>query len=142
MPLDRDEEFVIELGNERYVLNPRDEMGNSRIDFYRDNQLIHGYTAKPMLRDISHFADVIQDSFTDQSTFMRGLIYIRFYRNRLVAVRNFALIEFEGSDMKIRQLSGREELMGTMEEKFSIPREIISDAINEIIKVNPDWEKP
>jgi N-hydroxyarylamine O-acetyltransferase len=140
IPLDLNKDYAVELGNERYVVSPRDARGYSRQCHYRDNQLIHGYTVKPLHRDIGYFREVIRDSFTDKSTFMNGLVIIRFYPNRSMAIRSFNLIESEGRNVKIRKMAGREELLRVGKEVFSIPPEVLSDAMDEIAKLNDDWK--
>jgi len=140
IPLDLSEDYAVELGNERYVLSPRDNRGYSHIGHYRDEQLIHGYTAKPIGREISYFLGVIQDSFTDKSTFMNGLVIIRFYRDRSIAIRSFNLIESEGKAVKIHKMAGREELLQVAGKLFSVPPEILIDAMDEIAERNDDWK--
>jgi len=140
IPLYLDEDYAVELGNERYVLSPRDNRGYSHMGHYRDGQLIHGYTAKPISREISYFLEVIRDSFTDKSTFMNGLVIIRFYRNRSIAIRSFNLIESEGRNIKIRKMGGREELLRVAKEVFSVPPELLTDAMDEIAERNDDWK--
>jgi len=140
IPLYLDEDYAVELGNERYVLSPRDNRGYSHMGHYRDGQLIHGYTAKPIGREISYFLGVIQDSFTDSSTFMNALVIIRFYPNRSLAIRSFSLIESEGRNIKIRKMGGREELLRVAKEVFSVPPELLTDAMDEIAERNDDWK--
>lgn len=140
IPLNLSKDYAVELGNERYVLGPKDERGYSHMAHHRDGQLIHGYTVKPINRNIEHFTEVIRDSFTDKSTFMNGLVIIRFYRNRSIAIRSFNLIESEGKAVKIHKMAGREELLNIAEEVFSIPPEILTDAMDEIAERNVDWK--
>jgi len=139
IPLDLGEDYAVEPGNERYVLSPRDNRGYSHMGHYRDGQLIHGYTAKPIGREISYFLEVIRDSFSDKSTFMNGLAIIRFYPNRSLAIRNFNLIESEGRNIKISKMGGREELLRVAKEVFSVPPEVLTDAMNEIAERICDW---
>jgi arylamine N-acetyltransferase len=140
IPRDLIEDHIVELGNEKYVLKPQDRRGYSFLGHHRDNQLIHGYTVKPIQREIGHFVEVIEDSFRNTSTFMNGLVIIRFYRDRSVAIRDSNLIESEGTDVKIHRMSGREELLEVAKEVFSIPPEVLTDAMDEIAKLNDDWK--
>ena len=140
IPRDLNEDYMIELGRYRYVLKPRDERGYSRLELYRDNQLNHVYTIKPVHRKIGYFRGVIEDTFNDKATFMNGLAIVRFYRDRSVAIWNFSLIESEGTVSKIHKMAGRKELLRVVEELFSIPPEILTDAMDEIAKLNDDWK--
>jgi arylamine N-acetyltransferase len=140
IPRDLNEDHAVELGNEKYVLKPQDNRGYSYLGHNRDGQLIHGYTVKPIHRKIGHFSEIIQDSFSDKSTFMNGLTFIRFYHNRSMAIRNFDLIELNGTDVNIREMSGREEVVQAAEKLFSIPPEILTDAMEEIAKLNDNWK--
>lgn len=132
LPRDLREEYVVALGRERYVLNPQDGNGISRMDLYRDGQLTHGYTVKPIHRQIEYFTKVIGDSFRDEATFMNGLLLVRFYLNRSVAIRNLSIIESNGAEFHIAKISGRDELPAAVEERFSIPREIVAEAVAEL----------
>jgi hypothetical protein len=109
------------------------------VNHFRDNQLIHGYTVKPIERQIGHFRNVIRDSFNDTATFMNGLIYIRFYSDHSIAIRNFNIIIMKGTDVEIQQMARRQELLTRAEELFSIPGDILTDAMDEIARLNHDW---
>ncbi len=58
IPLDLIREQEIPWGENRYVLHPRDEQGRSRMDQYRDGELVHSYLAKPEPREIGDFAEM------------------------------------------------------------------------------------
>jgi arylamine N-acetyltransferase len=139
LPRDLDEEYVISLGRERYVLNPRDGNGVSRLDLYRDGELVHGYTVKPIPRQIDHFAEVIKASFRDSATFMNSLLLVRLYPGRSVVIRNLSLIESDKSGYRIHELPGRDRLPAAVEEHFSIPREIVSEAVAELAHLGDPW---
>ncbi len=47
MPRDLANDYVVELGRDRYVLKTQDDHGRSRLELYRDGQQKHGYVAKP-----------------------------------------------------------------------------------------------
>lgn len=139
LPRDLDEDYKISLGRERYVLNPQDGNGVSRLDLYRDGELVHGYTVKPIPRRIDHFTDVIKDSFRDSATFMNSLLLVRLYPGRSVVIRNLSIIESDKKGYDVRELSGRDQLPAAVEEHFSIPREIVSEAVAELRGFGDPW---
>jgi N-hydroxyarylamine O-acetyltransferase len=139
LPRDLDEDHEISLGRERYVLKPQDGNGVSRLDLYRDGELAHGYTVNPIPRKIEHFTDVIEDSFSENATFMKGLLLVRLYTDRSVVIRNLSVIESKGSEYHIRRLSAKHEVPAEVEQYFSIPREIVSEAIAELARLGDPW---
>ena len=139
MPRDLEQDYVVESGKDRYVLKPRASDGTSRLDLYRDGELKHGYTVNPTPRKIDHFARVIEDSFRADAVFLNSLLLVRQYPNRSVSIRNLSIIEAEGRDSEKRRLAGREELPAIVEELFSIPGEIVSEAVASLGDLGDPW---
>jgi arylamine N-acetyltransferase len=139
LPRDSKQDYVISLGRDRYVLKPRDKKGCSRMELYRDGQLKHGYLAKPIPRQIEDFARVIEDSYNDSATFMNALLLVRLYRNRSVVIHNLSVIQSEGTDFHVHQLTGRDELPMVVEKHFSIPHAIVSEAVAELGEFGDAW---
>jgi arylamine N-acetyltransferase len=132
LPRDMDRDHVIVSGRDRYVLRPQDKQGRSRVDMYRNDQLRHGYTAKPIPRPIEHFETVIADSYSDDATFMNALLLVRCYADRSVAIHNFSLIESKGADCRITELAGEGELVRTIVDRIDMPRVIVQDALADL----------
>ena len=139
LPRDLEQDYIITLGRDRYVLKPMDKRGCSRIELYRDGQLNHGYTAKPIPRQIEHFSRVIEDSYCDSATFMNALLLVRLYPNRSIVIHNLSVIESESTDFRIHQLAGREELPRAVEKHSGIPKEIVSEPVAEISEFGDAW---
>jgi len=139
LPRDLDRDHVIESGRDRYVLRPQDDQGRSRVDMYRNVQLKHGYTAKPILRPIEHFEAVIADSFSDEATFMNALLLVRCYADRSVAIHNFNLIESTRTDCRILELAGDGELVRTIVDRFDMPPDIVEDVLADIDPMGDAW---
>ena len=139
IPRNLSEDHEIVLGRERYLFKPQDAQGNTRLEFYRDGILKHGYTAKPIVREIERFADVIAHSFTDEATFMNTILLVRFFANRSIALHNLTLLESEGTSWRTHQLSSREELGPTIETHFGIPCAIVSEAIAGLGQLGDAW---
>jgi len=140
VPRDLKTDYVVELGRDRYVFKPQDENGCSRLDLYRDGALKHGYLASPEARRIEDFSGVIQGSFRPDATFLNSLLLARFYLGRSVVIHNFALIESQGTVSKMRQLQGLEELITTIEERFEMPRSVITQALSGQHKFRDAWD--
>ena len=139
LPRDLTEDYVVALGRDRYVLKPKDKDGNSRLELYRDGQQKHGYIAKPIPRQIEHFARVIEESYHTGATFMNALLLVRLFPNRSIVIHNLAVIESEGTDYHVHQLEGRDELPAVVEKHFSIPRAIVSEAVAELGEFGDAW---
>lgn len=139
MPLDLDEDFVIELGRDSYRLRPRDENGNSRMQMFREGQLRHGYTVRPIPRQIQYFDEIIRDSFRDDQTFMNSILLVRYYPNRSTMIHNLSIIKSVGTDYSIDELSGPDELPAAIEKHFSIPRDIVSVALSAVGEFGDSW---
>jgi arylamine N-acetyltransferase len=139
LPRDLKEDYEIRLGNERYLLKPQDGKGRSCLEQYRDGELRHGYTVKPVPRQIGFFADVIAHSFTDDATFMNALLLVRFFPDSSVMINNLTLIKSRGSKSEIIKLADRNELIGMIEKHFSISRNIVTEAVAEIDEMGDAW---
>jgi arylamine N-acetyltransferase len=139
LPRDLEEDHVISLGRDRYILKPKDKYGRSRIELHRDGQQKHGYIAKPIPRQIEHFDRVMAESFRVGATFMNALLLVRLFPNRSTVIYNMSVIESEGTDYDIRQLKSRSELPAVVEEHFSIPREIVYEAVAELEEFGDAW---
>lgn len=129
LPRDLTHDHLVALGHERYILHPRDESGRSRLDLYRNGRLVHGYTVKPIPRKIDHFLPVIENSYRDEAEFMNSVLLARFHGNRSTVIRNLSIIESEGDHSDIERISSKDELPAAVYERFSIPPEIVSEAI-------------
>lgn len=139
MPRDLATDYVITLGRDRYVLKPQDTNGRSRLEMYRDGQLMHGYLAKPAPRTIENFRQVIAGSFRPDATFLNSLLMTRFYADRAVMIHNLTLIESQGNRSIIRTLGSREELISTIVAQFNMPRPIVAEAVNELGDLHDPW---
>ena len=139
LPRDLEQDHVITLGCNRYVLKPKGKSGCSSMELYRDGKLKHGYTAKPIPRQIEHFAQVIEESYSSTATFMNALLLVRLYPNRSIVIHNLSVIESEGTEYNIHQLASRHELPTEVEKHFSIPRAIISEAVAEVGEFGDAW---
>ena len=123
------EDHVFERGRERYVLEPQDADGCSRLQSYRDGEWQHGYVAKPAPRRISDFESVITDSYRDEATFMNAILLALFYPDRSVVIRNLTVTESRGSTSSARTLVDLDEFVDVVSECFGIPAPFTRDAV-------------
>lgn len=129
LPRDASHDVVIPFGRDRYVLKPRDELGRSQLDMYRDGELIHGYLLKPTPRPIEHFSTAVRDSFRPSATFMNAVELVRFSNADSVVIYNLSIIRSTVDGFSIERLLDREALVLAIEREFGIPVEIARDAI-------------
>jgi arylamine N-acetyltransferase len=132
LPLDRRKAVVVSLGRDRYVLEPRDEQGCSRVDLYRDGEHVHGYVLKPTPRPIEHFRAMVSTSFDGKATFMNAVMLVRFSATGSLTVYNQALIRTSGRRSSVERLADRRKLIEAIERHFEIPRAIVETAIEDI----------
>ena len=130
---------VIELGYERYVLKPQDGRGCSRMEMYRDGAITHGYTVKPVPRQIKEFNQVIAASFRPEATFMNALLLARFFPNGSMFLHNLELVETHGAEARTRTVAGPDELAQVVLENFQIPEDLTKEAAKGLEKMGDAW---
>jgi len=139
IPRDLAADYVVTLGRDRYVLRPQDANGCSRLDLYRDGVLRHGYLAKPASRRIEDFSQVIAGSFSANATFLNAILLARFYPGRSVVIHNLTAIESEEGISQVHELADRGELIALIEQHFSMPPEIVSEALDGLVCTQDAW---
>jgi arylamine N-acetyltransferase len=132
MARDLDRELEIAFGRNRFVLHPQDGRGRSRMDHFRDGELIHGYVAKPEPREIGHFDEIIRHSYSSAATFMNVVVVERFFDTHSVRFHNYTLTESTKNGAFTTELAGRNELAAALEGHCGFPREIVLDVIADI----------
>jgi N-hydroxyarylamine O-acetyltransferase len=140
MPRDLTEDMEIRRGRDRYVLRPQDTKGCSRMDLYRDGELMHGYTAKPIARSIDYFSRTIEGSFRDEATFMNSLLLVKFFERRSFAVYNMSAIESKGETYTTRTLADRSELSQVIVENFGMDEEVVAEALSVLREFGNAWD--
>lgn len=139
MPRDLETDHIIELGTDRYVLKPQNAAGRSRLEFYRNGKLKHGYVANPAPRQLADFERVIADSYLDEGTFINAILLARFYPGRSVVIHNLSVRESQGSESTVRTLANRNELVEVVAEHFGIDPRYTKDAIGELGQLENVW---
>lgn len=133
MPLPRDlkEDFAISLGNEKYIIKPKDELGRTTVEQYSDGKIQHWYIAKPEERKIDDFKKVIENSYADDAVFMNAIRITRFSENRSRVLKNLSLTETIGNHYTTRKFT-LSELPSAIEENFGMPISVVDEAISSI----------
>ena len=109
------------------------------MELYRNGELSHGYTTKPVSRTIDYFRNAIEHSYRPEAVFLNSLLMVRTYPDRSVIIRNFTLIEASGSGVRIKRIRDKGELPGEIETVFGIPREISAEAIADLVNFGNPW---
>jgi arylamine N-acetyltransferase len=125
IPRDLKSDYIIKFGCERYVLKPQNENGNSKLEFYRDAELVHGYLAKPAPLGISSFEKNIRDSFLDDALFMNSLSFSKFKNEGVIAIRNFEVSNSSRTSTVTNRLKNYKEVRDVVLNEFGIPAPII-----------------
>lgn len=139
LPRDIEDDYIIEFGEEKYILNPVDEQNYSKMKQYWKGELKHGYTAKPQPKKIEEFQNVIEDSYHDEATFMNAVMIARFYENGSLVLRNLTLTKTENNYTSAQRIE-RDKIPAAVEHYFGIPRHFVEEAINELGELRDTWD--
>jgi arylamine N-acetyltransferase len=129
MPLDADGALEIRWGRSRYVLRPRDLDGRSRMDLYRDGELIHGYTVDPRPREAEHFEAEIRESYSESATFMKVAVVERFFEDRSMRYHNFKVTESRPDSSRSITLPNREALATAIASGTGMALEVVQSTL-------------
>ena len=139
LPRDLKEDYVIELGNEKYIIKPKDEFGRTKVEQYTDEKLQHWYIAKPEARKIEDFRKVIENSYLDDAVFINAVRLTRYSEFGSKVLKNFSFTETAGNEYKTRKISFH-ELPTTIQENFGIPLIVVKEAIGSIKKIKDIYD--
>lgn len=139
IPRDLETDHEVRLGRERFVLQPQDEQGRSRMVMYRGGLLKHGYVAKPEARGIEHFKEIIRRSLELDALFMNAVLMVRQWPGQSVVIHNTTLIESRGEKWTLRGMAGREELVAEIEQQFGMQEDIVREAVGELSELRDAW---
>jgi N-hydroxyarylamine O-acetyltransferase len=139
LPRDLSSDYTLSLGNDRYVLEPKDASGRSRISLFRNGSPIHGYVVNPRPRRIGEFASVIADSFRPQATFMNAVLLVRFDSDCSHVLHNMTYIETRGGAVTKTNLGSRDQLICKIDEVFGISARISRVALDGLSMRQEAW---
>lgn len=131
LPVDLSTDYVVILGNEKYVIKPKDEDGRTRVEQHYNGKLQHWYTANTKPRKIEDFSRVIADSYADDAVFMNAVRITRFTEKGALVLKNFMFTEINGTTTFYTKLS-RNELPDFIESKFQMHVKLVQRAVNSI----------
>ncbi len=129
LPRDLARPHEVPFGASRYVLEPQDAEGRSRLRMFRSGREIHGYLAKPEPREINHFAGGIRESYRSTATFMNTLVVEKFFTCKSVRIHNLKVTESTPEHAETNQLADRDELAMVIERVTGISAAIVREAI-------------
>jgi len=139
VPLDLPDKYIVPLGRDQYVLQPRDPDNVSTMELYRQGVLKHGYRINPMPRKIDDFQQVISDSFKEDATFMNSLLLTRFIDDHFVVVHNLKMIKYAGSVINDYQAHTIGELASMIDQWFGIPEKLVYEVLKDLHFFKDAW---
>lgn len=139
LPTDLNSDHIISLGNEKYVVKPKDEDGKTRVEQHYNGKLQHWYTANSKPRKIEDFSRVIADSYADDAVFMNAIRITRFTEKGALVLKNFMFAEINGTAVIYTKLS-RSELPDFIESEFKMPAMLVRQAVNSIKELKEIYE--
>ena len=139
VPLDLEKDHEIVCGRDRYVFKPRDQSGSTQLLMFRNGSYKHGYTARPGVRRIEDFSEVISNSFLPGSTFFNTLLLTKYESGRFCILHNLEFIESTAGRSVIHQLSDLDEMVQIIEKTFKIKQSITRDILSGIRLTGDAW---
>lgn len=132
LPRDLKEDYIVSVGKDTYVLRPTDSNGCSKVDEFRDGELVHGYLAKPASCKLEDFSDSITASYAVMAMFQRSLSLFRFNSRGFVGVKNCNIMMVEGDHANHTTVDSADELTGFICEHFAMPTFIVTEVIQQL----------
>ena len=132
LPRDLDHPLEIPWGTTRYVLHAKDHHGRSRMEQWRDGELVHGYRVDPTPRDINHFEGIIRESYAESAAFMNSLVIERFFEGRSLRFHNFARTESTRDRTTVARIENLDQLAANVEARAGIRAEIVRLALEDL----------
>lgn len=131
LPRELTHNFVINFGDEKYVVKPNDEFGRTLVEQYYNGKLQHWYIAKPQSRRIEDFKKVIEDSYSDNAVFMNAIRITRFSENGSTVLKNLSMSEIRGNKLSAKKIT-LDEIPIVIQENFGMPPGVVTEAISSI----------
>jgi arylamine N-acetyltransferase len=139
IPLFLKEDYEIVSGRNRYVVEPRDHAGCTRILMYRNEKPKHGYTVKPEARNFADFQQVILKSFQADANFLNSILITKYMAGRFCTLHNLEYSEATGSKRTLHQILHTDELANKVEEVFAIPAAITRKVLDGLELSGDAW---
>jgi arylamine N-acetyltransferase len=139
IPRDSTTDITLQSGSLRYVLKSKDNEGHSRLEIYRNGQLLLGYILKPVARKLDDFADVIARSYADSAPLLSNLLIVRFFAQGAVRLRNNAITEVHGYESRTRKLTAKDEIKTAIVNYFGMPANITGAVIDLLSGLKTFW---
>jgi arylamine N-acetyltransferase len=129
LPRNLQTDYIITSGTNRYVLKPEDSNGCSRMELYKNDELLHGYLLKPQPRSIEEFNKIIKESFNADAAFMNEILLTGYSHDRSFIIHNLNYTEIITDSIITYTLKNREELIVVINKAFGIPENILDTVL-------------
>ena len=139
LPLDLSNDYIITMGNDRYVLKPQINNNRPQIKLYRNGELIHGYKVNPLARNIGEFRQVIADSFNEDATFMNSLLLTRFDSDHFIIIHNMTITESHGVVSEKISIDSINQLASVIENRFGMPKANVLESLSGFQMLKEAW---
>ena len=139
LPISSNERFIVEFGKEQYSIKPKDDLGRICVEQHFDGKLQHWYTAKPESRSIEEFKKVIENSYSDEATFMNAVRITKFLENGSLVLKNFDLTIVKGNEYSTKKITPN-DLPHIIERNFAIPSTVAKEAIEQIKEIRDIYD--
>ena len=121
-------DYVIRLGNEKYIVKPKDELGKTKVEQYSDGKIQHWYTTLALERKIEDFRKLIEESYSDNAVFMNAVRLTRFFETGSIVLKNFYLSETISNHTSTTKIILK-DFPSVIKEKFGITTDVVTQAV-------------
>lgn len=139
LPRDMKNDLVINFGNEKYIIKPKDEFGRTKVEQYNAGKLQHWYTAKPRPRKIEEFDKVIKDSYSDDAIFMNAVRITKFSEDGSLVLKNLLLTQTINNKTTTAKIP-LNDLSSLIKENFRMPYELVEEAMRSLKELKDIYE--
>ncbi len=136
LPSDRNEDFVIQVINNKYVLKPKDNYGRQRLIYFKNDVIFHGYNINPNPRNINEFSEIILKSFLSEATFMNSVLLTKYDGNSFHTIDNLTYIKYNNNNLSEEILTSEKALIDKINLEFNIPDYFVIYAIEDMLVNN------
>ncbi len=128
IPTDAHEPQVFPLGDERWVVHPRDTAGLTRVEYQSDGKTVYAYALDPRPRAWQEFRGPVAASFGRDAHFMNTVRIIRYLPDGCLRLENQRLTRYFGN-MATTETIPAGELTQCVVDAFGIPAPVVREAL-------------
>jgi arylamine N-acetyltransferase len=140
IPLDADQDVVLDSISGTYKLLKKDQRGYAQLIFERKGKKDHGYFVNPSRQRLQDFEYVIKDSFRPSAIFMNAVLLSRHSQDASITISNLSLRTSKKGHHKEIGLLDKKELSDKIQKHFGIPEFVTEIALQGMSFKKDPWD--